>query len=299
MAEFLKAYSHTPSREELDSSLYITWAGHITWEAYINSPPELLVASRILDDYKIALVIKGKGLLKLEEKEIEIKAGDLFILFPGVRHLYYADPEDPWELLWVSFNGRACGSIMDSMIFSHDYPIIHGVSSNIIIQLLTNMMFELENDLSDYALKATGFLYIFFSELIPYTKKINEQQTVKTNEDSIKKALAYIDVNYHQDIDVDILSRYVNFSRSHFSRLFKKEVKLSIPEYLNKVRIQKAKTLLTGTDMSVRDVARAVGFKDPFYFSKIFKEIEGQAPSLYKIMGLSTRNKPQPNEGSL
>jgi AraC-like DNA-binding protein len=289
MAEFLKTYSHTPSKEELDSSLYITWAGHTTWEGYINSPPELLIASRILADYKIVLVIKGKGLLTLEDKEFEVKAGDLFILFPGVKHLYRADPEDPWEFLWVSFNGRACGSIMDLVIFTHAYPIIHGVSSNIIIQLLTNIIFELENDVSDYALKATGFLYLFFSELIPYTKKISEQQTIKTNENSIKKALAYIDVNYHQEIGVDTLSRYVNFSRSHFSRLFKKEVNLTVPEYLNKVRIQKAKTLLTGTDLSVGEVARSVGFKDPFYFSKIFKDIEGQSPSFYKIMGLSAK----------
>lgn len=289
MAEFLKSYCHTPSKVELDSSLYITWAGHITWEGYIKSPPELLIASRILDDYKIVLVIKGRGLLKLDDKDFEIKSGDLFILFPGVKHLFNADPEDPWELLWVSFNGKACGSIMDSMIFTHEYPIVHGISSNIIIQLLTNIIYELESEVSDYALKATGFLYIFFSELIPYTKKINEQQTVKTKEDSIKKALAYIDVNYQQDIDVDTLSHYVNFSRSHFSRLFKKEVHLSIPEYLNKVRIQKAKTLLTGTDLSVSEVAKAVGFKDPFYFSKIFKEIEGQSPSFYKIMCLSTK----------
>lgn len=289
MAEFLKSYCHNPSKVELDSSLYITWAGHITWEGYIKSPPELLIASRILDDYKIVLVIKGKGLLKLDDKDFEIQSGDLFILFPGVKHRFYADPEDPWELLWVSFNGKACSSIMDSMIFTHEYPIVHGISSNIIIQLLTNIIYELESEVSDYALKATGFLYIFFSELIPYTKKINEQQTVKTKEDSIKKALAYIDMNYQQDIDVDTLSHYVNFSRSHFSRLFKKEVKLSIPEYLNKVRIQNAKTLLTGTDLSVSEVAKAVGFKDPFYFSKIFKEIEGQSPSFYKIMCLSTK----------
>lgn len=299
MAEFLRAYCHTPSKEELDSSLYITWAGHITWEGYIKSPPEQLIASKILDNYKIVLVIKGKGRLELEGKAFEIKSGDLFVLFPGVKHFYCADPDDPWELLWVSFNGKACASIMDSIIFSREHPIIHGVSSNMIIQLLTNIIFDLENESSDYALKATGFLYIFFSELIPYTKTLNEQRTIKTKDESIKRALAYIDVNYHQEIDVETLAHYVNFSRSHFSRLFKKEVKLSIPEYLNIVRIQKAKTLLTGTDLSVNEVAKSVGFKDQFYFSKIFKEIEGQSPSFYKIMGLSTRKKQQCDDSSV
>jgi len=299
VSEFLRAYCHTPSEEELDSSLYITWAGHITWEGFLKSLPEQLIASRILDNYKIVLVIKGKGRLELDGREFHIQSGDLFVLFPGVTHFFHADPEDPWEFLWVSFNGKACAGIMDSIMIDREHPMIHAASSNLIIQLLTNIIFDLENESNDYALKATGFLYIFFSELVPFTKKINGQRIIKTKEDSIKRALAYIDVNYHQEIDVDTLAHHVHFSRSHFSRLFKKEVKLSIPEYLNAVRIQKAKTLLTGTDLSVSEVARSVGFKDPFYFSKIFKEIEGQSPSLYKIMGLSTGNKPQPYGGSL
>lgn len=283
MIKFSKAYFHIPSKEELESSVYITWAGH---RKYAHS---YHVGPKTNEHYNIILVIGGKGILKIEDEVFEIKTGDLFMLFPGVKHYYCADPEDPWEIMWTSFNGKACADIMKSMNITPEYPVIHGVSLDIVTQVLTNIIIELENNVSAYALKATGLLYILFSELLPFTKKISERKILNVEQYSIKKAVTFIDVNYYNTMNVDTLCQYVNLSRSHFSRLFKKEVKLSVPEYINKVRIYKAKLLLKETDLSINEVAKSVGFNDQFYFSKVFKDLEGQSPSIYKKLYLKNK----------
>lgn len=276
MKEFSNAYFHTPAREELESSVYLTWAGHR------KCSPKYRVGAKTIENYNLILVVGGKGVLKLKDEEFEIRSGDLFILIPSIKHFYCADPNDPWEIMWVSFNGKACAGILNSINLTPEYPVIHGVSLNIVTPIMKNIIFELENNDSAYALKATGFLYSLFSELKSFTKKTKKHQIVNAQEESINKVLTFIDVNYYNNIDVDTLCRHVNFSRSHFSRIFKREVKLSIPQYINKIRIQKSKALLIKTDLSVNEVAKSVGFKDQFYFAKVFKKLEGQSPSSYK-----------------
>ena len=85
-------YFHTPSEEFLNSSIYITWAGHRYCDA------EHMIGPRVLDTYKLLFVINGKGYLKQGDNPlITISQGDIVILFPKERHHYYADPEDPFN----------------------------------------------------------------------------------------------------------------------------------------------------------------------------------------------------------
>jgi AraC-like DNA-binding protein len=98
----------------------------------------------------------------------------------------------------------------------------------------------------------------------------------------IMKALVFIQNNIDNDIDVDALSKYVNYSRSYFSRMFSRKTGLSIPQYINKMRVEKAKELLKKTDLTVLEVSKTVGFEDQFYFSKVFKQHEGISPFLFR-----------------
>ena len=94
--------------------------------------------------------------------------------------------------------------------------------------------------------------------------------------------MEYINLNYYHKIDVDSICRYVNYSRYYFSRRFKEMQGLSITEYINKVRLDRAVYLLSHTDLNILQVAKSVGFEDPYYFSRRFKSYTGITPSAFR-----------------
>lgn len=102
-----------------------------------------------------------------------------------------------------------------------------------------------------------------------------------SDRNSIIKATQYIQQFYHQEISLQSISSLVHLSKNYFANLFRKEVGESFLEYLTRIRIEKAKSLLTG-DLKAGDVGSLVGIHDPKYFSKVFKKITGLSPSEYR-----------------
>lgn len=92
----------------------------------------------------------------------------------------------------------------------------------------------------------------------------------------------YIDQNYQMELSLELLANKVHLSGSYLSRLFKNEVGQNLSAYIQNVRIENAKVLLSSTMMRTYEVAEAVGIGDPVYFSKMFKKATGQKPKDYR-----------------
>ncbi|MBF4693934.1 AraC family transcriptional regulator [Fusibacter ferrireducens] len=284
MTEFSQFFSHAPIQDERESSLYVLDASHRKCKS------EYQIGPRTFDFYRILLVVKGKGKLIQKDKEYTIYEGDVFILFPEMEQSYCADHLDPWEIISVSFQGNSCDAILNYIGFAPEKPILHPQSTERLIHLLTHILSDLETSTDAYALRAVGFLYVFFSDLVYLTKQNRVSGKINTKNDPMKRALVFIELNYQEPLDVDTICRQVNYSRSYLSRLFKKEVGLTILEYINAVRIRKAKSLLIDTNLSIKEIAKQTGFKNQFYFSKMFKKVQGQAPSVYRATDLLEKN---------
>ncbi|MCR5421707.1 MAG: response regulator [Lachnospiraceae bacterium] len=108
------------------------------------------------------------------------------------------------------------------------------------------------------------------------------QSKEKQSSSSVERAKTYISENYSKDISLDEVSREVDISPYYFSKLFKEETGENFIEYLTSVRINKAKQLITGSDMSMKEICTSVGYSDPNYFSRIFKKNVGLTPTEYK-----------------
>lgn len=98
----------------------------------------------------------------------------------------------------------------------------------------------------------------------------------------VKRAIEYTMKNYTSDITVDILCRELNINKSYFCKLFKEDTGYTYSNYLNIYRIEKSKKLLINTNMSLLDIAIAVGFNSQNYFTMVFKKITNMTPTLYK-----------------
>ncbi len=94
--------------------------------------------------------------------------------------------------------------------------------------------------------------------------------------------LNYIDFNLDKQITLGSLSELTERSIPYISNLFKREVKLTIIDYLNKKRIQEALRLLNSTDLQIQEIATKIGMYDPNYFTKLFKKEIGCTPLDYR-----------------
>lgn len=98
----------------------------------------------------------------------------------------------------------------------------------------------------------------------------------------VQKCIDYINKSYASPINLASISNEFNISYSYLSYLFVKMTNMKMHHFINNVRIEHAKRLLKTTSMKMYDIACAVGFESPYYFSKVFKEITGQTCSEYK-----------------
>lgn len=98
----------------------------------------------------------------------------------------------------------------------------------------------------------------------------------------LQQAIEYINDHHAEDLSLEVVAHAVQISPFYLSHLFSNELGITFLNYLTKVRIEKAKTLLLTTNMTVQEIAYAVGYNDPSYFTKVFKKLEGRTPTQYK-----------------
>jgi YesN/AraC family two-component response regulator len=98
----------------------------------------------------------------------------------------------------------------------------------------------------------------------------------------LQAAIAHVAKHYLRPIPESEVARLCNMSPSRFCREFKAAFDVTFVEYLANYRMTQAKRLLANPSMPVADVAVAVGFSDPSYFTRVFKRQEGVAPSEYR-----------------
>jgi two-component system response regulator YesN len=99
----------------------------------------------------------------------------------------------------------------------------------------------------------------------------------------VRKAKKYIERNYgRSSLGLDHIAEYCGVTPSYASTVFKKEMGLSVVEYLTEYRLKKAKEIMDRDPLHpIMDVAEDVGYQDAYYFSKCFRRIFGISPSLY------------------
>lgn len=100
----------------------------------------------------------------------------------------------------------------------------------------------------------------------------------------MQQIISEIQERYTENITLTELAENYKISTGHLSNLIKRELKLSFSEYIAARRIQRAKELLADDTLSIEQIAGMVGYKDYFYFTKVFKKVAGVSPSKYRKM---------------
>ncbi len=98
----------------------------------------------------------------------------------------------------------------------------------------------------------------------------------------------YLEQHYQEPLTRESVAAHFYVSPNYLSQLFQKEGKIKFNEYLNHIRLERAKFLLIEYDMRVKEVAHRCGFKDSNYFCRVFRVQTERSPSEYRAQYLST-----------
>ena len=107
-------------------------------------------------------------------------------------------------------------------------------------------------------------------------------ESVYACDDAVEKIRIYIQRNYQKDLNQDFIASLFYMNRSYLSTLFRQRTGVKFVDYLNEVRIEKAKEMLSGSDRKMYQVSRAVGYDNPKYFFRVFKKVTGMTPEQYR-----------------
>lgn len=128
-----------------------------------------------------------------------------------------------------------------------------------------------------------GEARVFVRQVIGQAIELRDNESKRQQREVLTKAIEFIDGYYPDEtISLDRVARKVNISPNYFSAMFSQEVGQTFVEYLTGKRIGEAKRMLRQTDKRSSEIAAAVGYKDPHYFSFVFKKVAGCTPSEYR-----------------
>lgn len=151
-----------------------------------------------------------------------------------------------------------------------------GATSDSVLKVNNQFLMSLQSitDLDDLCYKLQETIDVFTDCMFNYIPSKGNEIT--------KKAIRYISQNFPRSLTLDEVAEHVHLNSAYFSTLFKQSTGSSFKEYLNMVRIEESKRLLSNTDYSIIDISLATGFEDQSYFSKVFKKYTGLTPKQYR-----------------
>lgn len=238
-------------------------------------------------NYVIHFVLNGKGVFSIGGKTYELEGGSGFLIPPGELAFYQADEIEPWTYIWVGFTGSKAQKYINEIGLSTHVPIFHSEEHEALYACVKDMM-EHNTYGGANELRRVGQLYVFLSMI---TKENTVEKDVEKDNRYVKRAIEFVQSNYHIPIKVSDIADYVCINRSYLYSLFQESMKMSPQQFLSRYRITKAAELLLTSSLSVESIAYSIGYKDPFVFTKAFKQVTGMAPTSYRKEKKQAENK--------
>lgn len=235
---------------------------------------------RKLDSYQLLYITKGRGnFFTSPDNCMEIREGDMIILHPNQWHSYMPDKETGWTEMWIGFKGRNIDNRFANNFFNKEQIIYKiGVQDNIVN--LYNQAIKIANE---EKAACQQFLAGIANLILGMTMYYNCNKCFdRITKEQIDKAKIIIKENLLKDITPEDVASKINMSYSWFRKLFKDYTGISPAHYIQELKIQEAKQLLSETNINIKELSYYLGFYDIAYFSKVFKKHTGITPIKYK-----------------
>lgn len=238
-----------------------------------------LSKGRVLNEYQLLYNPEGEGVFhSASVKERRLRPGDMFLLFPGEWHSYHPDTRG-WESYWIGFKGVNIDERVKAGFLSPSKPIYHIGFSDGIVNLY-RQAYDAAVEEAPYSQQLMAGIVNHLIGMMYSLERTNELKSrSQMHVDMINKARLRIRESLESSLTIQQVAEEMGVSYSNFRKLFKEFTGLSPAVYQQDLRLQRAKELLTTTDMSIKEIAYQLNFDSPDYFSAKFKIKTGHRPS--------------------
>jgi AraC-like DNA-binding protein len=228
-------------------------------------------------DYLLFWVLAGRGFVETEGRRFDAGPGDLYCLRRAVPHAYGADTNDPWDIVWVHFDGRLARTFVERIRRFGGARVDLGQDAELRSRWLELVIFHTAKR-PHQEIRSNTLLAALLGQII---YRLETKRAAPRDEPpfDVARLQAYIHQRLREPITVADLAREANLSTPHFNRVFRRLFAVSPMQYVLQTRVAQASALLTETAMPLKQIGAVVGCADPYYFSRLFKKMTGQSPS--------------------
>ncbi|MBE7087756.1 MAG: helix-turn-helix domain-containing protein [Clostridiales bacterium] len=231
--------------------------------------------------YLIHYFIKGNATLIVNGQTYKVTKNQMFLVPPNVPVRYFNSGKGDVEFIWLNFSGIQCMDAVNLTAFANS-PVINVTHKKEIFSILAQSLLDCESTLMQTISPLTT-LYSILKILIQENSK-NVIQPKKSTISDFQTILSFINAHlFSSQLSAQYVCNKCFISPEYLSRIFIKKMKMHYSSYVNIERIKKASSLLEDTDMSVKEIALQTGYKDVFYFCKVFKKYRLFTPSEYRL----------------
>ena len=225
------------------------------------------------DSYELYYLSQGSREYFIEDKLFHVAAGDFVLISPGKMH---RTGGDYGTRILVNFTDRFLArhystGMMENLLqcFAHMKLVPDAARMQYCNTLLTKL--AQSEDEAEFALVLGALL-----------KELSKCPAQELKDDFVGTIVAFINRNYAQIATLDMIADAFFISKYHLCRIFKNAMKVTVIDYLNQVRIKKARQLLEFSDRDIAQIAAACGFHSASYFCNLFRKLTGETPSDYR-----------------
>ena len=256
---------------------FLSWSENYRFEAHFHQDWELFIA------------LKGGMQYSIDGETVHIPEGKGIFVNSEHIHFGFSDKREDCEYIVLLVHPSFfCGNQLIAKNYA--VPIMEDASIPYAIlekSSRTNMdireMYKLKESASpDFLLGTQTLLFDIFDELYSIKKSRSTVTVSKKNFAEMKAILEFIAVHYSEKISLADIANVAGMSKNNCILTFRRCVGDTPLGYLTGYRIQKSMSLLRETDMSVLEIAYAVGFSGPSYFAETFRKVNGMSPLEYR-----------------
>lgn len=217
-------------------------------------------------------VLSGEGYINGKK----IAKNTAFISFEETPMHYYPSKNDPWSYIYCNLRGADVKKAFTEHGFQLGLTICHFENTNALWEILSLYQhFGESQNPNASQLIANAIFLLFEHQRLPLPAKNRQQQHVQ-------QIQHYIDENYFKKITIEEIATKFYLNQNYIRTMFVKYLSISPKQYLQQVRMQRAKFLLTHTEESITLIARSVGYDDALLFSKMFTKYYNISPQAYR-----------------
>ncbi len=226
----------------------------------------------------VLILFVDSGILEVSynDETFSAQPGDIVIIDCRRKHSYRA--VDDLRFHYFHFYGNSSIGYINLIYELNNGALIKNAQTGVLSSMFSSL-FRLakgqSNTQSEHRISL--YLHMLLCELVERCSGVHPLAN-----ESIEKAVKYMEEHINQNISLDMLAEHINLSKFYFNRYFKKHMGMTPHQYFINMRLQNAKRLLVTTTDSIEQVAENCGFDNTSNFIRLFKQRVGMTPTAFR-----------------